>query len=160
MKSMHETKGNERKVRKKHKHIKGTRQTSIVLATATVPTCAKTKVWAKTGHRHCEKHRFLLCCRATRTTVCQPVLIITAVLHNVTVWWINRFGLPNGTRLLNPLNAKLNPTCHLLALLGAHRILHISRKRVKLITFGGGGLLPGMLCSYNPRRMPSCSRAS
>jgi hypothetical protein len=32
---------------------------------------------------------------------------------------------------INPLNAKLNPICHLLALLGAHRILHISRIRVK-----------------------------
>ena len=31
----------------------------------------------------------------------------------------------------NPLNAKLNPICHLLALLGAHPILHISRLRVK-----------------------------
>jgi len=31
---------------------------------------------------------------------------------------------------LNPLNAELNPTCHLLALLGAHHILHISRIRV------------------------------
>jgi len=31
----------------------------------------------------------------------------------------------------NPLNAKLNPICHLLALLGAHHILHISRIRVK-----------------------------
>jgi len=31
----------------------------------------------------------------------------------------------------NPLNAKLNPICHLLALLGAHHILHISRKKVK-----------------------------
>jgi hypothetical protein len=30
----------------------------------------------------------------------------------------------------NPLNAKLNPICHLLALLGAHHILHISRIRV------------------------------
>jgi len=28
------------------------------------------------------------------------------------------------------LNAELNPTCHLLALLGAHPILHISRIRV------------------------------
>ena len=29
--------------------------------------------------------------------------------------------------LLNPLNAKLNPICHLLALLGDHHILHVSR---------------------------------
>ena len=35
--------------------------------------------------------------------------------------------------LLNPLNAELNPICHLLALLGAHHILHISRIRVKVI---------------------------
>jgi hypothetical protein len=31
----------------------------------------------------------------------------------------------------NPLKAKLNPICHLLALLGAHPVLHISRIRVK-----------------------------
>jgi hypothetical protein len=31
----------------------------------------------------------------------------------------------------NPLNAELNPVCHLLALLGAHPILHISKIRVK-----------------------------
>jgi hypothetical protein len=31
----------------------------------------------------------------------------------------------------NPLNAELNPICHLLALLGAHHILHVSRIRVK-----------------------------
>jgi len=34
--------------------------------------------------------------------------------------------------VINPLNAKLNPTYHLLALLGAHHILHISRIRVNL----------------------------
>jgi hypothetical protein len=32
---------------------------------------------------------------------------------------------------VNPLNAELNPICHLLALLDAHHILHISRIRVK-----------------------------
>jgi hypothetical protein len=32
---------------------------------------------------------------------------------------------------LNPLNAELNPICHLLALLGAHHIFHISGLRVK-----------------------------
>jgi len=31
----------------------------------------------------------------------------------------------------NSLHAELNPTCHLLALLGAHRILDVSRIRVK-----------------------------
>jgi len=35
----------------------------------------------------------------------------------------------------NPLNAELNPICYLLALLGAHRFLHVSRIRVKLLTF-------------------------
>jgi hypothetical protein len=33
---------------------------------------------------------------------------------------------------INPLNAELNPICHLLALLGAHHILHVSRIRVSL----------------------------
>jgi hypothetical protein len=32
---------------------------------------------------------------------------------------------------MNPLNAELNPICHLLALLGAHHILHVSGIRVK-----------------------------
>jgi len=31
---------------------------------------------------------------------------------------------------INPLNAELNPVCHLLALLGAHHILHVGRIRV------------------------------
>jgi len=33
----------------------------------------------------------------------------------------------------NPLNAELNPICRLLALLGAHHILHVSRKRLNVI---------------------------
>jgi hypothetical protein len=32
----------------------------------------------------------------------------------------------------NPLNAELNPIYHLLALLGAHHILHVGRIRVKM----------------------------
>jgi hypothetical protein len=36
-----------------------------------------------------------------------------------------------GRTVLNPLNAELNPICHLLALLEAHHILHVSRIRVK-----------------------------
>jgi hypothetical protein len=34
--------------------------------------------------------------------------------------------------ILNPLNAELNPICHLLALLEAHHILHVSRIRVNV----------------------------
>jgi len=33
--------------------------------------------------------------------------------------------------LFSPLNTELNPICHLLALLGAHRVFHISGLRVK-----------------------------
>jgi hypothetical protein len=32
--------------------------------------------------------------------------------------------------MINPLNAKLNPICHPLALLGAHPILHVRKIRV------------------------------
>ena len=34
----------------------------------------------------------------------------------------------------NPLKPELNPICYLLALLGAHSFLHVSRIRVKLLT--------------------------
>ena len=37
--------------------------------------------------------------------------------------------------IFNPLNPELNPICYLLALLGAHHFLHVSRIRVKLLTF-------------------------
>ena len=37
--------------------------------------------------------------------------------------------------VFNPLNPELNPICYLLALLGAHHFLHVSRIRVKLLTF-------------------------
>jgi len=35
---------------------------------------------------------------------------------------------------INPLNAELNPICYLLALLGAHHFLHVSRIRIKSLT--------------------------
>ena len=36
---------------------------------------------------------------------------------------------------INPLNPELNPIFYLLALLGAHHFLHVSRLRVKSLTF-------------------------
>jgi hypothetical protein len=38
-----------------------------------------------------------------------------------------------GVRIINPLNAELNPICYLLALL-AHHFLHVRNIRVKTIT--------------------------
>jgi len=46
--------------------------------------------------------------------------VCTAALH-VTVNYIN------------PLKTELKPLCHLLALIGAHHILHVSRIRVKIL---------------------------
>jgi hypothetical protein len=40
--------------------------------------------------------------------------------------YIKKFSILN----INPLNAELNPICYLLALLGAHHFLHVSRIRV------------------------------
>jgi hypothetical protein len=41
----------------------------------------------------------------------------------------------------NPLKAELNPTCHLLALLGAHHIFYVSGLRVKdLKSFKGSSI--------------------
>jgi hypothetical protein len=42
----------------------------------------------------------------------------------------------------NPLNAELNPIYYLLAILGAHHFLHVSRIRVKSLTLR-------ILMSYN-----------
>ena len=41
----------------------------------------------------------------------------------------------HGSMNINPLNPELNPICSLLTLLGAHHFLHVSRIRVKLLTF-------------------------
>jgi len=38
-------------------------------------------------------------------------------------------------QFINPLKPELNPICYLLALLGAHHFLHVSRIRVKSLTF-------------------------
>ena len=56
---------------------------------------------------------------------------------NICVW-LKLYILSNlikhiGMTSVNPLNAELNPICHLLALL-AHHFLHVSRIRVKSLT--------------------------
>ena len=53
-----------------------------------------------------------------------------------------------GSNSTNPLNAELNPICHLLALLGTHHILHVSRIRVKNVTITTGTLRED-LCTFS-----------
>ena len=67
----------------------------------------------------------------TDTNVWTNIIICRSV--NVTVKSVLMSSPSWGTWShfkINPLNAELNPTCHLLALLGAHHILHVSRIRV------------------------------
>jgi len=67
------------------------------------------------------------------------VLLLPAVeLTYARLWWLYmtwsayRASWKPG-KCFNPLNAELNPICHLLALLGSHPILHVSRIRVKYL---------------------------
>jgi len=48
-------------------------------------------------------------------------------------YYFSKIGLE--LYIFNPLNAELIPICYLLALLGAHNFLHVSRIRVKSLTF-------------------------
>ena len=69
------------------------------------------------------------------------VLISTRIIAAPSVWIYVKLSTgdfyeicPYTQNLVNPLNTELNPICYLLALLGAHHFLHVSRIRVKLLT--------------------------
>jgi len=73
---------------------------------------------------------FYFCgCLSRRTIEYKPVTLHKRVLK-FSSWFVRLFALSE--LLFNPLNAELNPICHLLALLGTHHILHISRIRVNV----------------------------
>jgi len=65
----------------------------------------------------------------TATRTFQNITLVDLQLHtqNSYLFTYNTF--------INPLNPELNPICYLLALLGVHHFLHVSRIRVKLLTF-------------------------
>ena len=55
-------------------------------------------------------------------------VLLTGVASGGGLRWDGRRALSSA---VSPLNAQLNPICHLLALLGAHHILHVSRVKIK-----------------------------
>jgi hypothetical protein len=54
--------------------------------------------------------------------------------YSLIKYWVGRLFVIIGG-MINPLNSELNTICHLLALLGAHHIFHVSRIRVKRTYF-------------------------
>ena len=67
--------------------------------------------------------------------ICPTVILNAKQGHSVEV--TNRLNIKvsriaTRTFLFNPLKPELNSICYLLALLGAHHFLHVSRMRVKL----------------------------
>jgi hypothetical protein len=52
-----------------------------------------------------------------------------AIQYSYRIWYDHR------TCGFNPSNTQLNPICHLLALLEAHHILHVSKIRVNKDSF-------------------------
>jgi hypothetical protein len=54
------------------------------------------------------------------------------------IWWedlgerSNLEDLGVDGKIINPLNAVLNRICHLVALLGTHHFLHVTRVKVKV----------------------------
>ena len=68
------------------------------------------------------------------TTYFRKILVIE--LHEKSAQWEPRCCMRTDRHdEVNPLNAELNPICYLLALLGAHHFLHVSRIRVKSLIF-------------------------
>ena len=59
--------------------------------------------------------------------------------------------LQPGIRCINHLKAELNSICHLLALLGAHHILHVSRIRAKVCS------LTSRMDTFVKKRLPDCT---
>ena len=60
-------------------------------------------------------------CRAKIKQTCSIIIVVVVTAIIVIIG-------------INPLKPELNPICYLLALLGAHHFLHVSRIRVKLLT--------------------------
>jgi len=71
-----------------------------------------------------------------RTACTEPQCLYKGDFYLFKVKQLNIFMLSQICGLFNPLNAELNPICYLLALLGAHHFLHVSRIRVNDAEYG------------------------
>jgi len=60
------------------------------------------------------------------------LLKFQSCFHYSSVYLANVLPAHSSYHFFNPLNAELNPICHLLALLGAQHILHVRMIRVKI----------------------------
>ena len=56
---------------------------------------------------------------------------ITWRFVSLNMFWVPPRPSSGAYNCINPLKPELNPICYLLALLGAHHILHVTRIRVK-----------------------------
>jgi len=73
------------------------------------------------------KEGYKLRCIKWNKTVC--ILLVWFIIIKIGGFISELRAQINGI-VLNALNTELNPVCHLLVLLGAHHILHVSRIRV------------------------------
>jgi hypothetical protein len=89
--------------------------------TSTIPT------QLHSGHN---RKRFAFCLCLTESCNWRSTDIKLLFRHQVYPHALVILNANISLKGINPLNAKLNPICHLLALLEAHPILHVSRIRV------------------------------
>ena len=71
-------------------------------------------------------------CRLGNLNFLEPAGNLEPVMGLIYFFYFNQSFTVKTVVALNSLNTELNPICHLLALLGAHHILHVSRVRVNL----------------------------
>ena len=103
---------------------------------APLPVCHKSDVSCDVSIRLNNERAASICCSENAVELCYKGTKCEVVLVNAHVTSTGTARL-----VLNPLNAELNPICYLLALLGAHHFLHVSRIRVK-------SLIHRLLMSY------------
>ena len=80
------------------------------------------------------KRKWVTVCRYFHVSFCCVFLHLLNPPQYIHTFSGLNGAISQNTALFNPLNLELNPMCCLLALLGAHHFLHVSRIRVKSLT--------------------------